>query len=42
MKTYYIGSRRKGLKRKAISLGHILYRNCFLKHVIEGKREGQK
>jgi hypothetical protein len=39
MKKYYIGSKRKGIKRKAISGGHILYRNCLLKHVIEGKRE---
>jgi len=22
-------------------IGHILYRNCLLKHVIEGKREGR-
>jgi hypothetical protein len=27
--------------RKANWIGHILYRNCLLKHVIEGKREGR-
>jgi hypothetical protein len=26
-------------RRKANWIGHILSRNCFLKHVIEGKRE---
>jgi hypothetical protein len=26
--------------RKANWIGHILRRNCLLKHVIEGKREG--
>jgi hypothetical protein len=26
--------------RKADRIGHILRRNCFLKHVIEGNREG--
>ena len=26
--------------RKANWVGHILCRNCFLKHVIEGKLEG--
>jgi hypothetical protein len=29
-------------RRKAISVSHILYGNCLLKHVIEGEREGQK
>jgi len=28
-------------KRKVTLLGHILRRNCFLKHVIEGKIEGR-
>jgi hypothetical protein len=28
-------------KRKAIWIGHILRRNCLLKHVIEGKIEGR-
>jgi hypothetical protein len=27
-------------RRKANWIGHILHRNCFLKHVIEGKIEG--
>jgi hypothetical protein len=27
-------------KRKANWMGHILHRNCLLKHVIEGKMEG--
>jgi hypothetical protein len=27
-------------RRKAIWIGHILRRNCLLKHVIEGKLEG--
>jgi len=27
-------------KRKANWVGHILCKNCFLKHVIEGKLEG--
>jgi hypothetical protein len=29
-------------RRKAKWIGHIVYRNCLLKHVIEGKREGWK
>jgi len=29
-------------RRKANWIGHILHRNRFLKHVIEGKIEGQK
>jgi hypothetical protein len=28
-------------RRKANCFGHILRRNCFLKHVIEGKLEGR-
>jgi hypothetical protein len=28
-------------RRKANWMGHILRRNCLLKHVIEGKREGR-
>jgi hypothetical protein len=28
-------------RRKAKWIGHILRRNCFLKHVIEGKLEGR-
>ena len=28
-------------KRKATWIGHILRRNCLLKHVIEGKIKGQ-
>ena len=27
--------------RKANWIGHILFRNCLLKHVIEGKIEGR-
>jgi hypothetical protein len=27
-------------RSKVISVGHIWHRNCLLKHVIEGKREG--
>ena len=30
----------KKKKRKAYWIGHILFRNCLLKHVIEGKVEG--
>jgi replicative superfamily II helicase len=29
------------IKRKANWIGHILRRNCLLKHVIEGKLEGR-
>jgi hypothetical protein len=29
-------------RRKANWIGHILRRNCLLKHVIEGKLEGKK
>ena len=28
-------------RKKANSIGHILYRNCLLEHVIEGKIEGR-
>jgi len=28
-------------RRKATWIGHILSRNCFLKHVIEGKIKGR-
>jgi len=28
-------------RRNAYWIGHILYRNCLLKHVIEGKIEGR-
>ena len=30
----------KKKKRKAYWIGHILFRNCLLKHVIEGKVDG--
>jgi hypothetical protein len=30
------------IRRKANCVGHILRRNCLLKHVIEGKLEGRK
>jgi hypothetical protein len=47
MKRYYIESRRRGIvhttkRRKANWIGHILRRNCFLKHVIGGKRSDGK
>jgi hypothetical protein len=29
-------------RRKAKWIGHILHRNCLLKHVIEGKVEGRR
>jgi hypothetical protein len=29
-------------RRKANLIGHILRRNCLLKHVIEGKLEGRR
>jgi hypothetical protein len=28
-------------RRKANWIGHVLHRNCLLKHVIEGKLEGR-
>jgi hypothetical protein len=32
----------QSVKRKKVNwIGHILGRNCLLKHVIEGKREGR-
>jgi len=45
MKKYYTESRRKGISyikkdKKAKWIGHMLRRNCLLKHVIEGKIEG--
>jgi hypothetical protein len=47
MKKYYTELRRRGLihtikRRKANWIGHILRRNCLLKHVIEGKLEGRR
>jgi len=27
------------IRRKANSIGHILHRNCLLKHIIEGKMD---
>jgi hypothetical protein len=32
---------RRTKRRKANWTGHILHRNCLLKHVIEGKTEGR-
>jgi hypothetical protein len=32
---------RTKTRRKADWVGHILHRNCLLKHVIEGKIEGR-
>jgi len=29
-------------RRKANWIGHILYRNCFLKHITDGKIEGKR
>ena len=45
MKKDYIQSRRRGIsyihwKEGRLRIGHILRRNCLLKHVIEGKIEG--
>jgi hypothetical protein len=41
MKKYYIGSKRKRIKRrKANRIGHIWCRSCLLRHVIQGKIEG--
>ena len=28
-------------RRKANIIGHILHRNCLLKHISEGKRDGR-
>jgi len=45
MKKYYIESMREGYpiynKKEAKWICHILGRNCPLKHVIEGKMEGE-
>jgi hypothetical protein len=46
MMKYYIEARKRNIvhtikKRKANWIGHILSRNCLLKHVIEGKIEGR-
>jgi hypothetical protein len=44
MKKYYIEERNilhTVKRRKANWIGHILRRNCLLKHVIEGKKEGR-
>jgi hypothetical protein len=46
MKKYYAESRRRGIsykqkRRTANWIGHILRRNCLLKHVIEGKLKGR-
>jgi hypothetical protein len=43
---YYIESKGRDIlytiqRRKAILIGHILRRNCLLKHIIEGKIEGR-
>jgi hypothetical protein len=44
MKKYYIESRSRGIsyiqRRKANWIGHILCRNCLLKHMIVGRIEG--
>lgn len=40
---YYVESRKREnnkKRRKANSIGHILQRNCLLKHVTEGRVEG--
>jgi hypothetical protein len=42
MKMYYKASRRKRtIKIKTNWIGHLLRRNCLLKHVTEGKLQGQ-
>jgi hypothetical protein len=45
IKKYDMESRRKGTSYRQSNerslTGHILCRNCLLKHVIEGKREGK-
>jgi hypothetical protein len=48
MKKCYTESRRRGMfcihtlhRRKVNCIGHILHRNCLLKHVVEGKIEGR-
>jgi hypothetical protein len=37
VRTFLLGDRR----RKAKWIGHILHRNCLLKHAIEGKLDGR-
>jgi hypothetical protein len=45
MKWYYIETKRRGTSYTSKKegrlnwIGHVLRRNCFLKHVVEGKRE---
>ena len=46
MKRYYIVQKERNIlrtvkRRKANWIGHILCRNCLLRHVIEGKMEGR-
>ena len=45
MKKYYMESRGRVIciytKMKANWIGHVLLRNCLLKHVVEGKRQGR-
>jgi hypothetical protein len=46
MKKYYTVKEERNIvqtikRRKANWIGHILCRNCLLKHVIEGKLEGR-
>jgi hypothetical protein len=40
MKNYYVESIRKIKRKHGNWIGHILCRNCLLKHVTEGKVEG--
>jgi hypothetical protein len=46
MKKHYIESRKRGIsyiqkRKKGHWVGHILHRNCLLKHVIERKLDGR-
>jgi hypothetical protein len=46
MKRYYCVQKERNIlhtvkRRKANWIGHILCRNCLLRHVIEGKMEGR-
>ena len=41
MKKYYIEARNTIKRRKANWIGHIVHRNCLLKHLIESKIEGR-
>jgi len=46
MKRYYSVQKERNIlhtvkRRKANWIGHILCRNCLLRHVIEGKMEGR-